>query len=204
MKKSMRAAAVIVAAAMMAMPLAGCTKKDSGSSDTIKIGGLAPLTGETAQYGTAVNNAVKIAVDEINKKGGVLGKNIEYICYDEKGDSQEAVTAYDRLVGDKVVALIGDVTSKPCKAVAQKAVEDNMPMLTPSGTQEDITEVGGNVFRACFIDPYQGQLMATYASQKLGAKTAAILYDSADTYSTGIADAFEAAAKSLNITITNK
>lgn len=206
MKKNMRVAAAVLAAAMMTMPLAGCGGKDAGTTggDTIKIGGLAPLTGEVAQYGTAVDNAVKLAVKEINEKGGVLGKQIEYISYDEKGDSQEAVTAYDRLVGDKVVALIGDVTSKPCKAVAQKAAADNMPMLTPSGTQEDITDVGANVFRTCFIDPYQGKLMATYASQKLEAKTAAILYDSADTYSTGIADAFEAAAKDLNITITNK
>ena len=197
--------ALALAAALMIVPLAGCTK-DVGSGDAIKIGGLAPLTGEVSQYGKAVDNAVKLAVKAINEKGGVLGgKKIDYICYDEKGDPNEAINAYNKLAQtDKVVALVGDVTSKPCTAVAQKAKADNMPMITPSGTAADITEVGENVFRACFIDPYQGQLMADYAAKKLNAKTAAILYDNGDTYSTGIADAFEAAAKELGITVTNK
>ena len=143
-----------------------------------------------SQYGKAVDNAVKLAVKAINEKGGILGgKKIDYICYDEKGDANEAINAYNKLAQtDKVVALVGDVTSKPCKAVAQKATADNMPMITPSGTAADITEVGENVFRACFIDPYQGELMANYASKKLNARTAAILYDNGDTYSTGVAD----------------
>ena len=207
MKKAKRILSVALAAALMTMPLAGCNNNGGGSSgDVIKIGGLAPLTGEVAQYGTAVDNAIKMAVEKINEEqGGILGgKKIEYICYDEKGDSSEAVTMYERLLDEGVVALIGDVTSKPCKAVAQKAAADNLPMLTPTGTQEDITDVGENVFRTCFIDPYQGELMATYAKEKLGATSAAILYDNADTYSSGIADAFEAAAKELGMTVTNK
>lgn len=205
MMKKRSIVSLALAAALMIVPMAGCTKGE-GSGDTIKIGGLAPLTGEVSQYGKAVDNAVKLAVKAINEKGGILGgKKIDYICYDEKGDANEAINAYNKLAQtDKVVALVGDVTSKPCKAVAQKAVADNMPMITPSGTAADITEVGENVFRACFIDPYQGQLMADYASKKLNARTAAILYDNGDTYSTGIADAFEAAAKELGITVTNK
>lgn len=207
-RKAMKKRSVValsLAAALMIVPLAGCSK-DAGSGDTVKIGGLAPLTGEVSQYGKAVDNAVKLAVKAINEKGGILGgKKIDYICYDEKGDPNEAINAYNKLAQtDKVVALVGDVTSKPCTAVAQKAKADNMPMITPSGTAADITEVGENVFRACFIDPYQGQLMADYAAKKLNAKTAAILYDNGDTYSTGIADAFEAAAKELGITVTNK
>ena len=134
-----------------------------------------------------------------------MGKRIKYISYDEKGDPTEATNAYTRLVDqDKIVALIGDVTSAPCEAVAQQAARDKLPMITPSGTSEAITTYGENVFRACFIDPYQGQLMASYASKKLNAKTAAILFDNGDPYSSGIADAFEAAAKALGMTITNK
>ena len=203
MKKA-RILSIVLATAMLVLPLAGCASK-TAESKTIKIGGLAPLTGSVSQYGVAVNNAVKLAVADINAKGGVLGKNIEYICMDEKGDATEAVTAYSNLVENQnIVALVGDVTSKPCEAVAQKAKADNMPMITASATAESVTKVGSNVFRACFIDPYQGQLMASYASVKLGAKTCAILYDTGDTYSTGIADAFETAAKGLGMTVTNK
>ena len=196
---------MVLAAALLTVPLAGCGNTPGGSGDEIVIGGLAPLTGSVAQYGVAVDNAVKLAVDDINAKGGILGKTIKYISYDEKGDPTEATNAYTRLVDqDKIVALIGDVTSAPCEAVAQQAARDKLPMITPSGTSEAITTYGENVFRACFIDPYQGQLMASYASKKLNAKTAAILFDNGDPYSSGIADAFEAAAKALGMTITNK
>lgn len=204
MKKS-RVLSMVLVAALLTVPLAGCGNTSGGSGDEIVIGGLAPLTGSVAQYGVAVDNAVKMAVDDINAKGGLLGKRIKYISYDEKGDPTEATNAYTRLVDqDKIVALIGDVTSAPCEAVAQQAARDKLPMITPSGTSEAITTYGENVFRACFIDPYQGQLMASYASKKLNVKTAAILFDNGDPYSSGIADAFEAAAKALGMTITNK
>lgn len=203
-----------LAAAMLAVSLAGCTAKDpgsgaseagTGSSEKVLIGGLAPLTGGVAQYGNAVNNAVKLAVEDINAKGGILGgRKIEYVSADEQGDPTQAVNAYDALMDKGIVALVGDVTSAPCKAVAQKAKADGLPMLTPSGTDAEITAIGENVFRTCFIDPYQGQLMANYAAKKLGAKTAAVLYDSGDTYCTGIADAFEEAAKKEGMTLTNK
>ena len=180
MKKS-RVLSMVLAAALLTVPLAGCGNTPGGSGDEIVIGGLAPLTGSVAQYGVAVDNAVKMAVDDINDKGGLLGKRIKYISYDEKGDPTEATNAYTRLVDqDKIVALIGDVTSAPCEAVAQQAARDKLPMITPSGTSEAITTYGENVFRACFIDPYQGQLMASYASKKLNAKTAAILFDNGD------------------------
>ena len=157
--KKMRIVSLLMVAVMLTGAFAGCKSK---KSDTIKIGGLAPLTGGVAQYGQAVDNAVKIAIEEINAKGGVLGKQIEYKSVDEKGDPTEAVNAYYSLAEEGIVALIGDVTSKPSKSVAEKAAEDNMPMITPSGSEESITASGTNVFRTCFIDPYQGKLMATY------------------------------------------
>ncbi len=204
--------ALALAAAMLAVPVAGCSGEPaesgesggSASTDTVKIGGLAPLTGDVAQYGVAVDNAIKLAVKDINEKGGILGgRKIEYISMDEQGDATQAVNAYNALVDQGIVALLGDVTSAPCKAVAPKAQADNMPMLTPSGTDAEITQLGENVFRTCFIDPYQGQLMANYAAKKLGAKTAAVLYDSGDTYSTGIATAFREAAEKEGMTVTN-
>ena len=205
MKKT-RMLSLALAAALLVLPMTGCTQ-DGGSGsdgDTIKIGGLAPLTGDLSQYGVAVNNAVLMAVEDINENGGVLGKQIEYLPEDEKGDITEALNAYNKLVSEGVVAIVGDVTSAPSKAVAKQANDDGMPIITASGTDAEITQTGKYAYRACFIDPYQGKLMATYASKELEAKTVAILYDSGDSYSTGIADAFEATAKELGMTVTNK
>ena len=190
----------VLAAAMLAIPLAGCSQDEGadGGKETIKIGGLAPLSGDVSQYGVAVNNAVKMAVEDINAKGGILGgRKIEYIVTDEKGDSTEAVNAYNALMDQEIVALIGDVTSKPCKAVAAKAAADNMPMLTPSGTDADITKAGKNVFRACFIDPYQGAAAATYAYKNLGYKKAAVLTDVANDYAVGLSNFFKKTFKKI-------
>ena len=180
----------------------GNANNAGATGDTIKIGGLAPLTGDVSVYGVAVDNGVKMAVEEINADGGVLGKQIEYIVYDEKGDATEAVNAYNKLVqSDNVVAIVGDVTSKPTLAVAQQAAKDKIPLITTSGTAENITQAGENIFRACFIDPFQGELMASYASKKLEKKTAAIIYNISDDYSKGLYEAFEAAAGDLGIEV---
>lgn len=210
MKKRIVAAAM--AAAMLTTALTGCGDKpaESGASspanaNEVVIGGLAPLTGAASIYGIAVTNAIELAVEQVNADGGVLGKQIKYIPYDTKGDSTEAVNAYNKLVqNDKMIALIGDVTSTPTIAVAPNAVRDGIPMITATGTAEDITLAGPNVFRACFTDPFQGDLMAHYASNKLGAKTAAIIYNMADDYSLGLAETFEATAKELGLEIVAK
>ena len=145
-----------------------------------------------------------MAFDEINANGGILGKQVNYVVYDEKGDATEAVQAFNKLVdNDKIIALIGDVTSKPTQAVAQKAAAINMPMITGTATALNVTDAGENVFRVCFTDPFQGSLMAKYAN-KLGAKTAAIIYDITDDYSQGLAEAFEATAKENGIEIVAK
>ena len=198
--KKMRVFSFMAAAALLGGCLAGC----SGDSDKIKIGGLAPLTGEVSVYGIAANNGAKLAIKEINAKGGVLGKQIDYIVYDEQGETTQATAAYDKLVKkNKVVALIGDVTSNPTIAVAEKAVADNLPMITPTGTAGKITEAGKNVFRACFIDPLQGEKMAAYA-KKLGKTKVAVLYLSSDDYSKGLAEAFENKAKELGMQVVVK
>lgn len=195
--KKLLAASLAIA---MALSVTACGSK--GNGDTIKIGGITPLTSNVSVYGIAVNNGIKIAVDEINAAGGVMGKQIEYIAVDDKGDPTEAVNAYQRLVvKDKVVGIVGAVTSKPSLAVAQASLADNMPVISGTATAADVTLAGENVFRACFIDPFQGELMASYAAKEMSAKTAAVLYDRADDYSSGVAEAFIAQAKAEGITI---
>ena len=180
----------------------GGSASGGSDSDTIRIGGLAPLTGDAASYGVAVNNAIQMAVEDINANGGIDGKQIEYIYYDEKGDTTEATNAYNKLVqDDKVVAIIGDVTTKPTLAVAQTSQQDNIPIITATATAAEVTLTGPNIFRACFTDPFQGELMASYASEKLGATKVAVLSDMADDYSSGIAEAFVAKAEELGMQV---
>lgn len=193
----------------MLSAFSGCSNTGDGGSasggsdsDTIRIGGLAPLTGDAASYGVAVNNAIQMAVEDINANGGIDGKQIEYIYYDEKGDTTEATNAYNKLVqDDKVVAIIGDVTTKPTLAVAQTSQQDNIPIITATATAAEVTLTGPNIFRACFTDPFQGELMASYASEKLGATKVAVLSDMADDYSSGIAEAFVAKAEELGMQV---
>jgi len=198
--KIKRIALMVLVLALLVSGLAGCG--NAASSKTIKIGGLAPLTGDIAVYGVAASNGAKLAIDEVNKAGGVLGKQIEFIVYDEKGDVNEAVNAYNKLVdSDKVVAILGDVTSKPTISVAQLAAKAGIPMVTPTATALDVTKQGSNVFRACYIDPFQGEIMAQFAAETLKAKKVAIIYNSGDDYSSGLKASFEAKAASLGLEV---
>lgn len=180
------------------------TTKKNDEAATIKIGGLGPLTGPLAIYGVTATNGSKLAFEEINKNGGILGKQVEFVLFDEKGDSTEAVTAYNRLVDEGVVALVGDITSKPSLAVAEIAAQDNMPMITPTGTQFNITEAGPNVFRVCFTDPYQGVILANLAKNNLKANTVAIMVNNSSDYSDGVAEAFIKEAERLGLKIVAK
>jgi branched-chain amino acid transport system substrate-binding protein len=173
-------------------------------SETIKIGSTAPLTGPVAIYGVTSINGAKLAMEEINKNGGVLGKQIEYIVLDSKGDSTEAITAYNRLVDEGIVAYLGEITSKPTLAIAEVAAQDNMPMITPTGTQFNITEAGPNVFRVCFTDPYQGVVLANLAKKNLNAKTVALLVNNSSDYSDGVAEAFVKEAEKLGLQVVAK
>ena len=185
--------------------LAACGNEKTTESKTIKIGYLGPLSGGVAQYGIAVQNGVKLYVDQINKAGGINGKQIELVSYDEEGDATKAVTGYNSLLDSGVVAIVGDVTTAPCTAVVAAAYPDNTPMITASATATSITfnadtnTVYTNMFRSCFIDPFQGETMARFAKEVLGAQTAAILYNNQDTYSTGVYDYFVAKANEIGL-----
>ena len=184
------------------MLIGGCGKSgEVAKPETIKIGGMAPLTGALAIYGVTTTNGAELAVKEINENGGILGKKIEYIILDTKGDSTEAVMAYNKLVDEKVAGIIGEVTSKPTLAVAEVAVQDNMPLITPTGTQVDITEVGPNIFRVCFTNPYQGKVLAITSKERLGANTVAVMLNNSSDYSDGIAKAFIEESEKLGMKV---
>ncbi|NLK20825.1 MAG: ABC transporter substrate-binding protein [Epulopiscium sp.] len=187
---------LLLAGSLMVSSLVGCGNQGgkSADSDEIKIGGIAPLTGNVAVYGVAADRGAKLAIEEINAAGGILNKQIKYIVYDDKGDTTEAVNAYKKLTSnDKVDAIFGAVTSKPTLSVTPLAAKDNIPMISPTATALEVTEAGPNIFRACFIDPYQGEIMAKFAVEDLKAGKAAVVYNTADDYSVGVAEAFKAA-----------
>lgn len=196
----MRKINMFVVGAMML--IGGCGKSgEVAKPETIKIGGMAPLTGALAIYGVTTTNGAELAVKEINENGGVLGKKIEYVMLDTKGDSTEAVMAYNKLVDEKVAGIIGEITSKPTLAVAEVAVQDNMPLITPTGTQVDITEVGPNIFRVCFTNPYQGKVLAITSKERLGANTVAVMLNNSSDYSDGIAKAFIEESEKLGMKV---
>ena len=165
---------------------------DSGS-DVIKLGATIPETGEVAVYGNAALNGYKLAIKEYNEDGGILDKEIKLIAYDNKGDGNEAINAYNKLVdNDKIDALIGGVISTNTQALAPNAARDGIPMITATATaDEGITEEGDNIFRSCFTDSYQGEKLAMFALEDLDAKNAAVVYNTGSDYSDGLANTFE-------------
>ena len=178
MKKAMSC----LLAACMALSMAACSPDANNSNgtakgdDTIKIGIMAPTTGDVALYGTAVTNGAELAIAEINANGGINGKQVEYKIIDEKGDVTEAVNAYKILKDYGMNVLLGDVSSKPTIAVAELAAEDGLPMVTATGTAATITLTGDNIFRTCFTDPFQVEALATFVAENLQANKVAVLY----------------------------
>ena len=194
----------VLLGATLLLAACGGGKEKVKEAETVKIGCTAPLTGPLAIYGVTSTNGSKLAMDEINKNGGILGKQVEFTVLDSKGDPTEAITAYNRLVDEGIVAFIGDAPSKPTLAIAEVAAQDNMPMITPNGTQFNITEAGPNVFRTCFTDPYQGVVLANFAKNNLKAETAAILVNNSSDYSDGVSKAFLEQAEKLGLKVVAK
>ncbi|MCI1344561.1 MAG: amino acid ABC transporter substrate-binding protein [Coriobacteriaceae bacterium] len=189
-------------ASAAALGLAACGNSGSGSSDSssIKLGVLGPYSGSVAQYGLAVRNGVELYFS-LNPQ--INGKDVELDEMDEKGDATEAVNAYQKMVENGDVAIIGDVTSTPSIAVAQQSVNDNMPLISASATAAGFVQYGSNAFRACITDPYQGKLMADFAA-KQGYKTVGTIYNSGGDYEKGVNDAFYEEAGKKGITITTQ
>lgn len=155
----------------------------------LKIGGIGPTTGGAAVYGTAVMNAAQIAVDEINAAGGVNGMKLELKFEDDECDAEKSVNAYNTLKDWDMQVLMGTVTSGCCIAVAESAMNDNMFLLTPSGSAVECVQYD-NAYRVCFSDPNQGGASATYIGENNLASKVATIYDSSDIYSSGIYEKF--------------
>ncbi len=172
----------------------------ASAGGSFKIGGIGPITGGAAIYGTNVQNGAQIAIDEINAAGGVNGHMLEFKFEDDEHDAEKSVNAYNALKDWDMQILMGTVTSTPCQAVAAKTYEDNMFQLTPSGSAPSCVQYD-NAFRICFSDPAQGYASAQYIGQNKLATKVAVIYDSSDVYSTGIYENFytEAANQGLEV-----
>jgi branched-chain amino acid transport system substrate-binding protein len=226
MKKFKRVMGAAMASMMAATLMAGCASgssstssstaasssdatasTESGSSSasgsTFKIGTIGPLTGSAAAYGQAVANAAQIAVDEINKNGGMNGYQVELKNEDDELDSQKSVNAYNTLKDWGMQFLDGSTTSACSIAVSEYTKQDNMFQLTPSGSAADCTKYD-NVFRVCFSDPAQGTAAAKYISEHKLATKIGIIYDSSDVYSSGIYQNFVTEAGNDGLTIVSQ
>ncbi len=189
----------LVLTLVVALTLAGCDKKadlvptvpglpDKPAMETIKIGFAMPVTGVFAPYGQSSINSVILAFEEINNAGGVLGKHLELVDKDSQSTVEGTVAAFQWLIEvEQVVAIIGSVLSSHTLAGAPIAQEAGIPVISPSSLDTAVTSVGDYIFRACFIDPFQGQIMANFALNKLHVNTAAIIMEQESEYSRGLA-----------------
>jgi branched-chain amino acid transport system substrate-binding protein len=161
------------------------------ASDTILIGVATSLTGGQATFGVSTRNGIQMAINEANQAGGVKGKKLEVRVYDDQGKPEEAAQAVTRLINqDRVAVILGDVASSNSLAMAQKAQPAGVPMITPSSTNPTVTEIGDYIFRVCFIDPFQGFVMAKFARENLKFSKVAVLQDNKSAYSIGLTDVF--------------
>jgi branched-chain amino acid transport system substrate-binding protein len=176
-----------------ALTLTACTgaKTDSNTTEIV-IGEFGSLTGSTATFGISTKNGIDMAVDAINNAGGLLGKKVRVIVEDDQGKPEEAQTVVTKLINkDQVIAVLGEVASSRTLAAAPVAQQNGIPLISPSSTNPNVTQVGDYIFRVCFIDPFQGFVMAKFAANTLKVKNVAILRDIKNDYSVGLADVFE-------------
>jgi branched-chain amino acid transport system substrate-binding protein len=186
-----------------------CTKKTDHvvenatvTGPEIVVGEVLSMTGSEATFGSSTNNGTMLAVDEINAAGGIKGKKVRVITLDNQGKPEEAAQAVTKLIiQNKVIAVLGEVASSRSLAMAPIAQQYKIPMISPSSTNPKVTEVGDNIFRVCFIDPFQGKVMAKFAAETLKVKKVAVLRDVKNDYSVGLADVFVTEFKNLGGTI---
>jgi branched-chain amino acid transport system substrate-binding protein len=191
--------------ATIAVSGSACKKKDEGGgagakgadkADTgdIIIGHYASMTGNTAHFGQDTDKAARLAVEQLNAVGGVLGRKFKVVTFDTRGDGAEAANAVTRLIDvEKATAILGEVASSLSLQGGPIAQRRKIPMVSPSSTNPKVTQVGDYIFRVCYIDPFQGKVMALFARKTLKLDKVAILKDVKNDYSIGLADAFQKA-----------
>src|SRR5262249_59141683 len=160
--------------------------------DTLLLGEVGSLTGCEATFGISTRNAIDLAINEVNAAGGVKGKKIEVRVYDNQSKPEEAAQAANRLINqDNVLLILGEVASSNSMAMAEKAQPAKGPMISNASTNPKVTEIGDYIFRVCFIDPFQGYVMAKFSHDNLKLNKVAVLRDLGSAYSQGLADVFE-------------
>ena len=202
--------------ALMAIPVfAGGSSEgaSSAASETITIAFIGNTTGDYAMYGVPVRNSVVMFFEQLNAAGGINGKQVKLLEYDDKADGTESINAYNLAKANGATAIIGSVLSGASIALSDVTYDDNMPQISASATNPKLTvmdpddpksEVKTNVFRTCFLDPFQGEKMAQYAVQKYGAKTAAIFYENGSDYSEAIVDGINSQLAATGLKIVAK
>ncbi len=184
---------VLMVFVMFTMIFAGCS---GAGSNTIKVGAMYEVTGGQATFGNSAVNGAKLAIKELNAKGGLLGKKIELVVGDNKSEPSEAANITTKLITqDKVVAVMGSTTSSTTIAASNVAMSNKIPLISAAATNPKVTvddsgKVKDYVFRACFIDPFQGTVAANFALNTLKAKTAVIYVDNSSDYSKGLSKFF--------------
>ena len=157
----------------------------------IKIGYFGDLTGPTFNFGQSAYNGVLMAATEINDAGGINGRRIDVVIEDDRGSPEEAARKTAKLIDhDKVVAIIAGGTSGNSRAAAPKAQSSHVPFISPSSTDPAVTQVGNYIFRACFVDSFQGEVMAQFAANTLKAQKAAVIFDFNSPYGRGLTTFF--------------
>lgn len=181
----------LATATVMSLSMVACgnqTKTQGSNPDEIVLGTMGPLTGSNAIYGIGTSNGALLAVEQ---KETVLGKPVRLLIADDKADQTEAVNIYNKFVNnDGVVGIVGATTSGAALSVAIQSQKNGTPILTPTGTVPDITTSGDNVFRACYTDPFQGEIMAQFTFENLGIKNVAIMENLDSSYSEGLKKSF--------------
>jgi branched-chain amino acid transport system substrate-binding protein len=185
--------------------LALTTCAPSKESAEIVVGEYGSLTGSEATFGQSTHNGIALAVEEINAAGGVGGRKIRVITEDDQSKAEEAANAVTKLISSNdVSAIIGEVASSNSLAAAPICQQNKVPMITPSSTYPDVTKKGDYIFRLCFIDTYQGPVLARFLIHDLGVKRVALFTDIRSDYSTGLGAAFERVFTSLGGTIVGR
>ena len=182
-----------LAAVAVSLFLTGCNKPaDQSGGETIKVGEYASLTGSEATFGQSSHKGTQLAVDELNANGGVLGKKIQLLTEDNQSQAGQSATVVRKLISsDGVVAILGEVASSRSLEAAPICQQNKIPMISPASTNPKVTEAGDYIFRVCFIDPFQGTVMANFARKTLKLQNVAVLTDVKSDYSVGLAKFFK-------------
>jgi branched-chain amino acid transport system substrate-binding protein len=195
-KKSKQMLCVVAAVGMFALVATGCG--GGSSSDTIKLGANLEMTGTNATFGQSATNGAKLAIKEVNAKGGVLGKKISLVVADNKSEAAEAANAMQKLISqDKVLGVIAPIASSSVIAGAQVNMDGKVLAISPTASNPKVTvdpatgKTRDYLFRAAFIDPFQGSVMANFATKTLKGKTAALYIDNSSDYAKGLGQFFK-------------